>query len=91
MVVASDTAASSSEVSYGMIWLPPARPIAMFDAALATERPMIMITGPITTGGSRRLTIAMPRQRTMAANTKYMKPAQNRPNMVAPCPQVCIE
>ena len=63
----------------------------MPDAAVATDRPMIMITGPITTGGSSRLTKSMPRQRTTAANRKYMKPAQNRPNSVAPWPQVCIE
>jgi len=68
-VVASEMAASSSEVSYGITWLPPARPMAMPDAAPATERPMIMITGPITTGGSRRWMKPAPRTRTSALST----------------------
>lgn len=64
--------------------------MAILLATVATDRPMIMITGPITTGGSRRCTASMPRQRTSAANTKYIKPAANKPNMVPGKPQVCV-
>ena len=62
----------------------------MLLATTATESPITIITGPITTGGSNRLTIGSPKYLINAANTKYIKPAANSPNIVPPMPHSCM-
>ena len=47
----------------------PALPRAMFTPTGASTRPMTMITGPVTMGGSRRMMISVPRQRMMKLST----------------------
>ena len=61
----------------------------MLLAELATDKPITIITGPITTGGNNLCTASKPRQRINPAKIKYIKPAANKPNIVAPTPH-CV-
>ncbi|MNU99634.1 hypothetical protein D3C71_897760 [compost metagenome] len=89
-VTAREIPARVSAVAGATTCSAPARPMAMLQATWATDRPITMITGPITTGGSSLCTKPMPRTRMRAARMKYMKPAANRPNMVEGRPQVWV-
>ena len=71
--------------------LPPDLPMAILLASNATDKPITMITGPITTGGNSLCTASRPRHLISAAKTKYMKPAANRPNMVEGRPHSLTE
>ena len=89
-VTVNVNAANATAVPYGTTCTSPPLPTAILPAAPATDKPITIITGPITTGGSSLCTASKPRQRMTAAKTKYIKPAANRPNMVAPTPQFCL-
>ena len=92
-MVPSEAAATSMAVPYGTSsMLPsPLRPIAMLTATAASERPMIMMIGPITTGGMKRCTISAPWRFTTAAKTKYTRLTQASAPIVAGMPHVCTE
>ena len=42
-------------------------------------RPIAMMTGPVTIGGKKRITLRVPKIAKRAASTKYIRPAQNTP------------
>ena len=48
-------------------------------AEFASVRPMQMMTGPVTMGGKKRMTLRAPKALTSAASTTYMRPAQTTP------------
>ena len=77
---------SKIDIPYEITCASPDLPTAILEALPATDKPITIITGPITTGGNNLCTADNPRQRINAANTKYIKPAANNPNMVAPTP-----
>ena len=66
----------------------PVLPMVMCTATGARIRPITMITGPVTTGGSTRLIMSLPCQRTSRLSRIYTTPAAARPHMVPGMPQV---
>lgn len=61
----------------------PALPMAMFTATGDSARPMEMITGAMTTGGSKRSMKPGPFRRTAKPSTMYTSPAAITPPMTA--------
>ena len=75
----------------GTRWVAPSPvlPRAMFTATGARIRPITMMTGPVTMGGSTRSTISVPRQRIRPLRRKYTNPEHTSPPRVCAMPQVC--
>ena len=48
-------------------------------AELARHRPMQMMTGPVTMGGKKRMTLFVPKDLTSAESSTYSMPAQATP------------
>ena len=90
-VVAREIIEMISAVFSGTRMVPPSPvlPRAMFTPAGASTRPMTMITGPVTMGGSRRMMMPVPRQRMTKLSTTYTAPATTMPPSVAGSPHVC--
>lgn len=66
----------------------PVLPRAMCTATGARIRPITIMTGPVTMGGSTRSTTSVPRQRISPLKRKYTRPEQTSPPRVCAMPQV---
>ena len=66
-VTARETMEMLMAVAWGMAG--PLWPRAILTAVGASTRPMTMMTGPVTMGGSRRMMISVPRQRMVKLST----------------------
>ena len=52
---------------------------ALLTAEDARESPILIMIGPVTTGGNKRITFLTPTSFTIRANTRYKRPATTIP------------